>query len=146
LTSHSDFDKSKIGKLLFNGFSKCLYPVVKFGPDTERRFSIILEQDSLKWFKPVKGQFQIFYQTGNESSEYVPDFVAETPDTIYMIETKAEYQISSQEVQSKKKAAEAWYGYASEHNARSKWKPWKYLFISHESVKDNMPLKFHETF
>ncbi|MDR1506192.1 MAG: hypothetical protein LBI67_03730, partial [Treponema sp.] len=54
-------------------------------------------------FKPAKGQFQIFYQTGNESSEYVPDFVAETPDTIYMIETKAENQLSSPEVQSKKK-------------------------------------------
>jgi type III restriction enzyme len=140
----SDFDKSKIGKLLFNGFSKCLYPVVKFGSDTERRFSVILEQDSLKWFKPAKGQFQIFYQMGNESSEYIPDFVAETPDTIYMIETKAKNQISSPEVQSKKKAAEAWCGYASEHNERSKGKPWKYLFISHESVRDNMTLKYYE--
>jgi type III restriction enzyme len=60
----SDFDKSKIGKLLFNGFSKCLYPFTKFDSDTECRFSVILEQDSLKWFKPAKGQFQIFYQDG----------------------------------------------------------------------------------
>jgi type III restriction enzyme len=135
-----DFDKSKIGKLLFNGFSKCLYPFTKFDSDTERRFSIILEQDSLKWFKPARGQFQIFYQTGNETSEYVPDFVAETQDTIYMIETKAENQLPSPEVQSKKKAAESWCGYASEHNARNNGKPWKYLLISHESVKENMTL------
>jgi type III restriction enzyme len=62
-----------------------------------------------------------------------------------MIETKAENQIPSQEVQAKKKAAEAWCGYASEHNERSKGKPWKYLLISHESVKDNMALTFYET-
>jgi type III restriction enzyme len=136
----ADFDKSKIGKLIFNGFSKCLYPFTKFGSDTERRFSVILEQENLKWFKPAKGQFQIFYQTGNETSEYVPDFVAETHDTIYMIETKAENQMASQEVWSKKKAGEAWCGYASEHNVRNKGKPWKYLLISHESVKENMTL------
>jgi type III restriction enzyme len=136
----SDFDKSKIGKLIFNGFSKCLYPFTKFDSDTERRFSVILEQDSLKWFKPAKGQFQIFYRIGNEIFEYVPDFAAETNDTVYMIETKAENQINSPEVQSKKKAAEAWCGYASEHNARNKGKPWKYLLISHESVKENMTL------
>jgi type III restriction enzyme len=136
----SDFDKSKIGKLLFSGFSKCLYPFTKFDSDTERRFSIILEQDSLKWFKPARGQFQIFYQTGNETSEYVPDFVAETQDTIYMVETKAENQINSPEVQSKRKAAESWCTCASEHNARNKGKPWKYLLISHESVKENMTI------
>jgi type III restriction enzyme len=136
----SDFDKSKIGKLIFNGFSKCLYPFTKFDSDTERRFSVILEKDSSKWFKPAKGQFQIFYLTGNETSEYIPDFVAETQDIIYMIETKAENQINSQEVQSKKKAAESWCAYASEHNARNKGKPWKYLLISHESVKENMTL------
>ncbi|MDR1220057.1 MAG: type III restriction endonuclease subunit R, partial [Treponema sp.] len=93
---------------------------------------------------PAKGQFQIFYHAGNESCEYIPDFVAETSDTIYMIETKAENQIHSQEVQNKKTAAETWCRYASAHNARSKGKPWKYLLISHESVKDNMTLPYYE--
>jgi type III restriction enzyme len=135
-------DKSRIGRMTFNGFSKCLYPLVKFDSDTERRFSVILEQESLKWFKPAKGQFQIYYQMGNENREYVPDFVAETSDTIYMIETKAVNQINSQEVQNKKKAAEIWCGYASEHNARNNGKLWKYLLIPHESVKDNMTLHY----
>jgi type III restriction enzyme len=61
-----------------------------------------------------------------------------------MIETKAENQIHSQEVQNKKTAAETWCRYASAHNARSKGKPWKYLLISHESVKDNMTLPYYE--
>jgi type III restriction enzyme len=140
----SDFDKSKIGTLIFTGFSKCLYPLVKFDFGTEHRFSIILEQDSLKWFKPAKGQFQIYYPAGSENLEYIPDFVAETSDTIYMIETKAENQISSPDVQSKKKAAESWCGYASAHNAKHNGKPWKYPLISHETVKDNMTLKYYE--
>jgi type III restriction enzyme len=137
-------DKSRIGRMLFKGFTKCLYPLVKFDSDTERRFSVILEQESLKWFKPAKGQFQIYYQMGNENPEYVPDFVAETRDALYMIETKAENQLSSQEVQNKKKAAETWCGYASEHNARNNGKPWKYLLIPHEAVKDNMTLTYYD--
>jgi type III restriction enzyme len=137
----ANFDKSKIGRMIFTGFSKCLYPMVKFDSDTERRFSLILERESLKWFKPAKGQFQIYYQAGNDISEYVPDFAAETPDTIYMIETKAESQTNSPEVQSKKQAAETWCARASEYNAQNSAKPWKYRLISHDSVKDNMILE-----
>jgi len=139
-----NYDKSKIGQIIFNGFSKCLYQIVKFDSDTERRFSVILEQESNKWFKPAQGQFQIYYQNGTENSEYVPDFVAETNDTIYMIETKAKNQINSDEVTAKKKAAQAWCSYASEHSAKNYGKPWKYLLISHEEVKDNMTLKNFE--
>jgi type III restriction enzyme len=138
------FDKSKIGKIIFNGFTKCLYPAMKFDSDTERRFSVILEQESIKWLKPARGQFQIFYKTGNENLEYVPDFVAETTDKIYMIETKAENQMAATEVQNKKNAAEAWCGYASEHNAKNGGKPWKYLLIGHDIVKDNMTLNYFE--
>jgi len=138
------FDKSKIGQIIFNGFSKCLYTTVKFDSDTERRFSVILEQESIKWFKPAQGQFQIYYQNGTDSSEYVPDFVSETKDTIFMIETKAKNQINAEEVKAKKKAAQVWCSHASEHNAKNGGKLWKYLLIPHEEVKDNMTLKNFE--
>ena len=140
----TDFDKSKIGRMIFAGFSKCLYPQTKFGSDTERRFSVILEKESKKWFRPVKGQFQIFYRMGNEFPEYIPDFIAETDDSIYMIETKAKNELTSQEVLNKKEAALKWCGFASEHNAKIKGKPWKYLLISHDQVQDNMTLKYFE--
>jgi type III restriction enzyme len=137
----TDFDKSKIGQIIFSGFSKCLYPFVKFDSDTERRFSVILERESIKWFKPAQNQFGIYYQMGTEISEYVPDFIAETSDTIYMMETKAKNQMESDEVKAKAKAAETWCIYASQHNAEYNCKPWKYLLIPHESVKDNMTLR-----
>jgi len=141
----TDFDKSKIGRMLFGGFSRCLYPHTKFGSDTERRFAVILERESLKWFRPSKGQFQIFYRLGNEHPEYIPDFVADCENVIYMIETKAKNEMSSAEVLGKKESAEKWCTNATEHNLKNKGKPWKYLLISHDDVKDNMSLKYFET-
>lgn len=140
----TDFDKSKIGRMIFTGFSKCLYPHTKFGSDTERRFAVILEKECIKWFKPVKGQFQIFYRMGNDFLEYIPDFVAETVDCIYMIETKAKNEMTSQEVIGKKEAALQWCSFASDHNEKIQAKYWKYLLISHDQVQDNMTLKYYE--
>jgi len=52
--------------------------------------------------------------------------------------------MASQEVLNKKEAALKWCGFASEHNAKIKSKPWKYLLISHDQVQDNMTLKYFE--
>src|SRR6185437_11979301 len=57
-------EKLLIKGMLFAGFSKCLYPVERFQSDSERRFSVILEQKDngvLKWFKPGRTDFQIHY-------------------------------------------------------------------------------------
>lgn len=137
----SDFDKSKIGRILFTGYQRCLYPAVKFDSDTERRFSAILDRESEKWFKPAKGQFQIVYQDGNQHSEYVPDFVAETRDAIYMAETKARNELTDPVVEAKKKAAEEWCGHAAEFNKTLGKKPWRYILVPHDQVQDNMSLE-----
>jgi type III restriction enzyme len=57
-------DKSNMAKYAFGGFIKCLYPVQKFQSDSERRLAVIIEREWQKWFKPAKGQFQIFYKSG----------------------------------------------------------------------------------
>ena len=137
----SDFDRSKIGRILFTGYQRCLYPAVKFDSDTERRFSAILERDSEKWFKPARGQFQIIYQDGQQHSEYVPDFVAENDTTIYMAETKARNELDDPTVLAKKKAAEEWCGHATEFNRSLGRKPWRYLLVPHDQVQDNMSLE-----
>jgi len=54
--------------------------------DSGRRLAVILERERLKWSKPRKGQFQIFYKWGSDHPEYQPDFVAEADDCIYMLE------------------------------------------------------------
>ncbi len=136
----TDFDKSKIGRIMFTGYECCLYPAVKFDSDTERRFSILLDREAEKWFKPAKGQFQIIYQDGHQHYEYVPDFVAETGDTIYMAETKARNELDDPIVLAKKKAAEQWCKHATEFNKTLGRKPWKYLLIAHDKVQENMSL------
>jgi type III restriction enzyme len=138
----SDFDRSRIGKMIFGGFQKGLYPMAKFDSDTERRFAVILERESQKWLKPAKGQFQIHYLKGADHAEYIPDFVAETADTIYMIETKAKNELEAQEVLTKKKAATAWCEIATVHNRALGKKPWKYLLVSHDQVQDNRTLEY----
>ena len=130
--------------MVFGGFQRCLYPVQKFDSDTERRFSVILEKESdpsiLKWFKPAKGQFQIFYQSGRDHLEYQPDFVVEATDRIYMVETKARNEMESAEVLAKKEAAIKWCGHASDHANGNGGKAWQYLLIPHDVVAENMTL------
>jgi type III restriction enzyme len=133
-------DKSKIKQLLFGNFSKCLYNYQKFDSDTERRFSIILERDSQKWFKPAKGQFQIYYKDGIDHPEYIPDFVTETEDAILMIETKSQAEMTDKKVESKANAAIKWCNNASDYCIKNGGKHWKYLLIPHDEIKENFKL------
>jgi type III restriction enzyme len=133
-------ETGRIKQMLFGGFSRCLYPLQKFDSDTERRFSIILERDALKWFKPAKGQFQIYYKLGTEQPEYIPDFVAETDTTIYMVETKARTDVNTQEVQAKAHSAARWCKHASAHAVEVGTKAWKYLLLPHDEVSESKRL------
>ncbi|SPK70834.1 conserved protein of unknown function [Cupriavidus taiwanensis] len=133
-------EPSRIKQMLFGGFVRCLYPLQKFDSDTERRFSVILERDALKWFKPAKGQFQIFYKLSTEQPEYIPDFVAETDTIIFMVETKARGDINAQDVQAKAAAASRWCKHASDHATSVGTKPWKYLLVPHDEINESKRL------
>lgn len=133
-------ETSRIKQMLFGGFARCLYPLQKFDSDTERRFAIILERDATKWFKPAKGQFQIYYKLGTEQPEYIPDFVAETDATIFMVETKARADINTQEVQAKAAAASRWCKHATTHSVTVGTKPWQYLLVPHDEVVESIRL------
>jgi len=139
-------DPSRIKQMLFGGFARCLYPLVKFGSDTERRFAVILERDALKWFKPAKGQFQIYYKLGSEQPEYIPDFVAETDATIFMVETKARSDVDTQEVQAKAAAAARWCKQASAYATEVGSKPWRYLLVPHDEVTESKQLSDYMRF
>ena len=136
----SPADKSNMAKYLFGGFQRCLYAVQKFQSDAERKLAVILDREALKWFKPAKGQFQIFYRNGSDQLEYQPDFVAETTDTIYMLEPKARNELDVAEVQAKKAAAVRWCGHASNHAASYNGKSWRYVLIPHDGIAENMTL------
>lgn len=134
-------DKSNMAKYLFGGFKRCLYAVQKFDSDAERKLAAILERDAVKWFKPAKGQFQIFYRQGADHLEYQPDFVAEIADTIYMLEPKASNQMDDPVVLAKKAVAIQWCANASDHAGTYHGKPWRYVLIPHDAIAENMTLK-----
>lgn len=137
---HSPSDKSNIAKYLFTGFSKCLYPEQKFQSEAERILAVILERDTIKWFKPARGQFQIYYKW-EHYPEYQPDFVAETEEVIYMIEAKAKNEINDAQVLAKKEVAVQWCQYASDYMLNHGGKPWKYILIPHDVIQENKTLK-----
>ena len=134
----SPSDKSNMAKYLFNGFARCLYPLQKFQSDPERKLSVILEREAIKWFKPTKGQFQIFYRSGADHPEYQPDFVAEEATVIYLLEPKASHQMDDPIVIAKRNAAVKWCQQASEYAASYGEKPWQYVLIPHDAIAENM--------
>lgn len=126
-------DRRDIKSLVFTGFEKCLYPIQKFDSDSERRFAILLEDDHevVKWFKPAREQFQIFY---HKDRRYEPDFVIETATHKIMAEPKRADQIRTEEVLLKAGAAREWCKHASDHAIENGDKPWVYALISHDEI------------
>jgi type III restriction enzyme len=136
----SPADKSNMARYLFAGFSRCLYPSQKFQSDTERKLAVILDRESLRWFKPARGQFQIYYRWGADNPEYQPDFVAEMPSRVLMLESKAANQMTGGEVLAKQAAAVRWCRLASEYLGRHGGKPWTYALLPHDAIAENMTI------
>lgn len=134
-------EKSKIAQAVYGGFSKCAYTYQKFHSDTERVFAAILERDAQLWFRPVAGQFNIYYRNGVYESEYVPDFVASTETFNLIIETKKLMDMNNDDVKAKASAAVAWCENASNYSLANGGKPWKYCLISHDKVSIAMTLE-----
>lgn len=133
-------EKSKIAQYVYGGFAKCAYPVQKFHSDTERVLAGILERDARRWFRPVAGQFNIYYRSGTNQPEYLPDFVAATADMNLLIETKAAKDMEAADVKAKADAAVTWCKNASEYSQAQGGKPWKYLLVPHDAVAHNATL------
>lgn len=135
-------NKQYIRGMLFTGFTRCLYPTVKFDSDTERRFAVLLEDTTNveKWFKPGSGRFQIFYRYGRGEQAYEPDFIVETDTEKLMCEIKAADEMDDPTVEAKAKAAVVWCHRATEHEKANGGKPWRYALIPHDAVTASVTL------
>lgn len=132
-------ERSLIRGMLFQGFRKCLYPVQKFHSDTERKFAVLVEdeQDVIKWFKPAREDFKIYY---TPERTYEPDFVVETTTHKLLCEPKMEKEVTTDEVQEKARAAKQWCEEATKHELQHGGKPWKYLLIPHSAIQPSATL------
>ncbi len=128
------FPANQVPKYVFRGFEKSCHFEYKFDSRTEQTLSFILEHDKyvLKWLRPAPNQFRIYWL--HNSKKYEPDFVAETADCIYLIETKAANAVDMTEIQVKAQAALKYCKYASEYTAEHGGKQWKYVIIPHDQV------------
>ncbi len=133
----------EVRQKIFNGFTKACHTLYKFDSNTERIFAIVLENDKdvLKWMRPSPKQFNIYYGSGG-MSKYEPDFIVETRDKIYMVETKASNEMDSASVKEKAAAAVVYCKAVSDWNAANGGKPWEYALISHDEVRLNSSFKY----
>jgi len=98
--------------------------------------TLTIEKEMLKCLRPASGQFYIYWH--HNSWQYYPDFIAETTDIIYMIETTKEGDMESAKVQDKSRAALEFCKHATDYTSRNNGKPWKYVLIPHGAVQVNM--------
>lgn len=125
-------DKSNIKKYLFSGYKKSYYSENGFDSDSERLFSIILEEDSavLRWIKPPLNQLGLFWKAGQQ---YNPDFLVETEDAKYMVEVKASNEAANEEVLAKAREGVKWCKYAT--LADPDKKKWEYCLVTDNNIK-----------
>lgn len=126
---------------VFNGFKKCCYPFQKFDSDDERRFAVLIDSEFEtsveRWMKPGSKQFQIEYASGKN---YEPDFVVETTAEKLIVEVKARNELSDEIVLAKARSACQWTSYANQHANDYGGKPWRYLLIPHDEIKESSTL------
>lgn len=124
-------DRSNIRKYLFTGYRKGYYTENAFDSDTERLFSIILEEDPdvIRWIKPPLNQLGLFWQAGQQ---YNPDFLVETATHKYMVEVKAANEVTAADVVAKAREGIRWCRFAT--TADPDGKPWVYRLITDENI------------
>lgn len=132
-------DKSSIRKYLFTGYKKSYYPANAFDSDTERLFSIILEEDPdvIRWIKPPLNQLGLFWKAGQQ---YNPDFLVETANGKFMVEVKAFNEVNTEEVISKAHEGIRWCRFAT--TADPDHKTWKYRLISDDNIHPGNTCKY----
>lgn len=132
-------NKSEIKKYVFNGYEKSYYNTNAFDSDTERLFSVVLEDDAdvIRWIKPPLNQLGLFWQAGQQ---YNPDFLVETSTTKYMVEVKAKNEVKNPDVIGKAKEGIKWCKYATMVDFDKK--PWEYKLITDDVIAVGNSLKY----
>ncbi len=132
----------QVPKIVFRGFEKACHFEYKFDSKTELDLSFVLETDGnvLKWLRPAPNQFRMYWD--NNSKKYEPDFVVETADAIFMVETKAENELKNDDVIQKMVAAMNYCKNATEFTSQNEGKPWHYVLIPHTAVYKTVSFNF----
>lgn len=139
---------SKIKSIVFTNFAKCLSSKAKFDSDTERQLAVLLEDTNAveRWERlnddQAKDTFNLRYKKENEGlAAYCPDFVVETKDAKYIVETKAADNMTSADVKAKAEIAKRWCEEATKYEKANNGKPWIYLLVPHNDLDPTRTLE-----
>jgi len=133
---------SEVRQKVFKGFLKSCLTLCKFDSLPELDFARVIEQDSdvVKWLRPAPTQFNIYW--GKHRQRYEPDFVVETSEIIYMVEVKADNEITSPDVQEKTRAGVEYCKIVSEWSNVNGAKAWEYALIPASTIHLNSTFKY----
>ena len=125
-----------IRNVLFEDIKRGVFSEVKFDSNPELLFARILERSDevQKWLRPNINDFNITYNNGKH---YIPDFVVETANKIYLVEVKGEDKLNNPDVIAKKSRAIKYCEVVTRWGKPNGYKPWEYIFIPSLKVKEN---------
>ena len=115
----------------YEGWTKSMYEQVWFDSSTERDLANVLDdtQNVSVWARLHIRDLEIRWDGGS----YNPDFVAAQNGTRWVIETKADRDLASEDVQAKRKAAQRWANHISDDERVGE--RWNYLLVGESDLR-----------
>jgi type III restriction enzyme len=116
------------------GWTRSLYEQNWFDSSTERSLANMV--DEVKgidvWVRLLTQDLEIRWDGGR----YNPDFLVSEGTRRWVVETKADRELSSTDVQSKREAAQRWANHVSaDKQIRTRKEEWRYLLVSETDMK-----------
>lgn len=127
-TLQESVEAKDLHQTIFYNFKKAMHLQYKFDSLPEVKFAIVCEKDEKvrKWLRPVSQQFNLYY---NKNNRYIPDFVVETDEFMYLVEIKGEDMLEVPEVLAKRERASRYCEVVNVYADANNIKYWKHLFI-----------------
>jgi type III restriction enzyme len=121
----------------YTGFRKAMMAADWFDSAPERDVALLLEDDaSVEWWLRLQtGDLPISWRRSGDG--YNPDFlVILAGGERWIVEVKADNQMTSQAVEGKRNAAKKWANYVNTSPTFSSGPKWHYLLVSESDVRD----------
>jgi type III restriction enzyme len=137
---HAPVTSGDVRGMVFMGSRKSAYSIERFDSEPERRFASLLERERSvhRWVKLRPGMIRINY---SDDVSYVPDFVVQLDGASLLCEVKAADEMKDPTVRLKAAAAVAWCRAATKHALAHGDKPWSYVLIPDDAIRENSSLK-----
>ena len=116
------------------GWSRSLYEQNWFDSSTERALANVVDETKGVdvWVRLLTRDLEIRWDGGN----YNPDFLVAEGSVRWLVETKADRDLATENVQSKREAAQRWANHVSADNLlRKRKEKWRYLLVSETELK-----------